>query len=109
MCEAKQDHVARKHQFTDNLLKLRSDISHHKAAVAAQKIEHSGIMAEKEQLRKELVHVNNELKKVRKQSKDIDYAIHSDKYGLIQERSNLQVAKDKLGEARDERQFQNIL
>lgn len=104
--QAKQEHVERKSQFTDNLLKLRSEIADQKAAVAVQKQEHAAIQAEKEQLRKELSGVNNELKKLKKFSKDIDYAINNDKYGLIQERSNLVVARDKLAEAHDERQFE---
>jgi len=104
--QAKEEHVQRKHQFTDNLLKLRADISEQKAAVAVQKQGHAAILLEKEQLRKELANVNHELKKLQKLSKDNDYAMNNDKYGLIQDRSNLQVAKDKRAEARDESQFE---
>jgi len=103
--QAKREHVERKGNFTDNLLKLRSEIADQKAIVSGQKQEHAGIQREKEELRQELVRCNNELKKLRKQSSDMDYSISNDNYGLIQERSNLQVARDKVAEAEQEREF----
>lgn len=103
--QAKEEHVCRKREFTDNLLKLRADIADQKGIVNSQKQEHAAIQHEKEQLRKELAHVNAQLQSLRKNSKELDYSIDNSKYGLIQERSNLQVAKDRLAEAREEQEF----
>ena len=48
------------------------------------------IQREKEDLRQELIRCSNELKQLRKHSSDLEDGITNDKYGLIQEKSNLQ-------------------
>eukprot|EP00658_Telonema_sp_P-2_P064313 TRINITY_DN5324_c0_g1_i3.p1 TRINITY_DN5324_c0_g1~~TRINITY_DN5324_c0_g1_i3.p1 ORF type:complete len:542 (+),score=197.04 TRINITY_DN5324_c0_g1_i3:167-1792(+) len=103
--KAKAEHVDRKREFTDNLLKLRAEIAGQKAVVAGQKKEHAQIQHEKEQLRKELAAVNQELKRLNKHSSDMDYAINNDRFGLMQQKSDLQVAREKLAEAQDESEF----